>query len=124
MYTLLRSALIGALALAPASAFAQMVIQEPAPLVGEPAVVIQQPAPAPVVVQQPATVVVPAPVPAGPIGPEDARAIAMMNGLVTVEDVNTRWRDGDFEVDGEDASGNEMEIRIDAETGAVLEIDD
>ncbi len=113
MQTLIRSAFIGALVLAPAGAYAQMVIQEPAPVAGET-----------VVIQQPATVVVPAPVVTGPIGAEDARAIAMMNGLVTVEDVNTRWRDGDFEVEGEDASGNNMEIRIDAETGAVLEIDD
>ena len=109
MQTLVRSALFGALALAPAAALAQgLVIQEPAMVVQEP------------------MVVVPAPVVVGPegIGVEDARAIAMMNGLVTVEDVNTRWRDGTYEVDGTDASGEDLEITIDAATGEVLDIDD
>ena len=112
MQTLLRSALVGALALAPGFALAQMIIEEPAPVVGEPAVVVQQP-----------TMVVPAPVVSGPIGVEDARAIAMMNGLVTVEDVDQRWWDGNFVVEGEDGSGEGMEITIDADSGAVLDID-
>jgi hypothetical protein len=106
MQKLLCSALAGTLLFAPGAALAQMIFQEPAMVVQEPGTVVQE------------MMIV------GPIGVEDARAIAMMNGLVTVEDVNTRWRDGDFEVEGEDASGNHMEIRIDAETGAVLEIDD
>ncbi len=112
MQILLRSALLGALAVAPGAALAQMVIQEPAPVVGEPAIVVQEP-----------SVVVPAPVVGGPIGLEDARAIAMLNGLVTVEDVDQRWWDGNFVVEGEDGSGENMEVTIDADTGAVIDID-
>ncbi len=112
MQTIIRSALIGALAFVPGAALAQMVIQEPAPTAGEAAVVVQQPS---VVVGQPVVV--------GPIGLEDARAIAMMNGIVDVEDVDQRWWDGNFVVEGEDDSGENMEVTIDAETGAVIDID-
>lgn len=64
--------------------------------------------------------------PEGFVGPptmEDARLIAMANGVVTVEDVDHRWVDGDFEVEGRDAYGEEIRVVIDAETGAVLDID-
>jgi hypothetical protein len=54
----------------------------------------------------------------GPIGVEDARAIAMMNGIVAGwKDVDQRWWDGNFVVEGEDGSGENMEVTIDAETG-------
>jgi hypothetical protein len=60
----------------------------------------------------------------GPIGEEDARAIAMMNGMAAIEDVDTRMWDGNFEVEGSDASGDDMEMTIDGDTGAVLDVDD
>lgn len=154
--TILRSALLGALFLSPAGAFAQGLVelvpegQQPTVVVEEPAVVIEEPAVVeePVVVQEPVVVreprvvrqrprvvqqavVVQEPVVEetiviqddGEIYEEDARAIAMMNGMVDIEEVNTTWR-GHFEVEGEDASGDNLEITIDAETGAVLDIDD
>jgi hypothetical protein len=46
----------------------------------------------------------------------------MANGVMVVEDVDRRWLDGNFEVEGRDASGEEIEVVIDAETGAVLDI--
>jgi len=111
-----RYALAGALSLIPAAALAQgaVVVEEPPLIIEEPAM---YGAPA-VVVTEPA--VVPG---GGPLGVEDARAIAMMNGLATVEDVDRTWG-GDFEVEGEDVSGRHLEVTIDADSGAVLEIDD
>ncbi len=128
MQMALRSALISAFLLSPAAASAQglvtlapeeteetLVIQEPA--VVEETVVVEEP----VIVQAPVVMGVPM---AGPLTEDDAVAIAMMNGIVTVEDVDDRFWDGHFEVEGDDASGNDLEITIDGETGAVLEIDD
>src|SRR3712207_8522553 len=51
----------------------------------------------------------------GPLTEDDAVAIAMMNGIVTVEDVDSRMWDGNFEVEGADGSGNDMEITIRSE---------
>jgi hypothetical protein len=115
MQKLVRSALLGALALAPTAALAQMVIEEPAVVVGEPVVAV------PAV----GTPVVAVPV-VGAEGVTDdvARMIAMANGIVEVEDVDEHFWNGNFEVEGTDASGNDLEITIDGQTGAVLEIDD
>lgn len=106
MPKLIRSALLGALALAPTAGLAQVVIQEPALIVGEPAVIVEQPM-----------------VGAAGIMADDARDIAMMNGVAVVEGVDQRWRDGHYEVEGMDAMGEDLEITIDGQTGAVLEID-
>jgi hypothetical protein len=46
----------------------------------------------------------------------------MANGVVVVEDVDRRWLDGNFEVEGRDAYGEEIEVVIDGQTGAVLDI--
>ena len=121
MQKLVRSALLGALAFAPAAAFAQVVIEEPPLVIGEP--VVGAPAMVGVPVVGVPVVGVPVIGPAG-VTEADARAIAMFNGMVEVEDVDHRIWDGDFEVDGEDASGDDLEITIDGQTGAVLEIDD
>lgn len=110
MQILYRSALVAALALAPGAAIAQMVIEKP--ILEEPVLVIPEPS------------MTAAPMVGGGIMAEDARAIAMMNGVVEVDDVDQRWWDGNYEVDGTDASGEDMEVTIDGETGAVLEIDD
>ena len=94
----LRSALVAAVAMAPVAAFAQYVIPEPPVLM--------------------------APAFAGPLGEEDAAAIAMMNGIAVVEDVDARIWDGNFEVEGTDITGEDLVITIDHDTGEVLEIDD
>ena len=133
MQMFVRSVLLAALSLAPASALAQgiytldpdpddelVVIEEPA-VVAEPVVVEEPVVAAPVV----AVPTVPAPVIApGGVTEGDAQAIAMAAGLVSVEDVDHRVWDGNFEVEGEDASGDDAEILIDGQTGAILEIDD
>jgi hypothetical protein len=148
--TTLRSALLGALILSPAGALAQGLVelvpegQQSTVVIEEPAVVVEEPVviEEPVVVQEPRVVrerprviqqavVVQEPVVQetvviqddGEIYEEDARAIAMMNGMVDIDEVNTTWR-GNFEVEGTDASGDNIEVTIDAETGAVLDIDD
>ena len=110
-----RPALIGALMLAPAAASAQGLVMSAPPA---DTLVIQEP-----VIGDDAAVVG-VPVGPGPLTEQDAVAIAMMHGIVTVEDVDSRMWDGNFEVEGEDASGNDLEITIDGQTGAVLEIDD
>lgn len=53
---------------------------------------------------------------------EDAREIAMMNGVVSIDDIELR-SNGDYRIEGEDASGDDMEITIDGDTGDVLDID-
>jgi hypothetical protein len=111
----IRSTLIAALALAPSAALAQMVIEEPPMMADEIIVVPGEPVPEAPIIAAPMT---------GPLVAEDAVAIAMMNGFVTVEDVDQRMWDGNFEVEGADAGGQDLEITIDAETGAVLDIDD
>ena len=107
MKMVFRSALLGALIVSPTAALAQGMFVSP----GE------------VVNQEPAVVGVPMVGPGG-LTEQDAVAIAMSAGLVEVEDVDTRMWDGNFEVEGTDASGDDLEVTIDGETGAILEIDD
>jgi len=104
MLALLRPTFAAALALAPAAALAQYVA----------------PAPPVAVIQEPAVTVVPQ----GPLTEGDAAEIAMMHGLVAVEDVDPRIWDGNFEVEGTDSTGNEIVMVIDRDTGEVLDIDD
>lgn len=105
MPSLFRSALLCSLALAAAPAMAQIVIPEPEPMEAmEPAM-------------DPA-------MSGGMMTEEDARAVAMMNGMAAIEDVDTQFMTGNFEVEGTDAAGKDMEMTIDAHTGAVLEMDD
>jgi hypothetical protein len=94
------SALVVGLALAPAAALAQYVIPEPPPLV------------------------MVSPAPYRPLGLEDAAQIAMMHGMAVVEDVDVRMWDGNFKVEGKDRTGDDIVMRIDHETGEVLDIDD
>jgi hypothetical protein len=108
--SILRSALIAALLLAPAAALAQTVIVEPPLLPGEAVIAPTGPMP-----EMPMM---------GPLTEEDAAQIAMMNGVVTVDDVDHRMWDGNFEVEGDDGTGNDIEVLIDGESGAVIDIDD
>ena len=123
MQMVVRFALLGAFALSPAVASAQgLYTLDPNPdeetlVIEEPVVVEER-----VVVREPA-VIVEEPLYGGPIVEEDAVAIAMANGVVAVEDVHKRWFDGNFEVDGTMADGEDVEVTIDANSGAVIEID-
>jgi len=106
MHPIFRAALCGTLLFAPAVASAQMVIGEP-PLVVEEEVIVA-----------------PLPPMSGPLDEEGAAMIAMANGIATVEDVDHRMWDGNFEVEGTDVTGEDVELLIDGGTGAVLEVDD
>ncbi len=105
MRVALSTLLVGAFAMAPTMTLAQTVILDPLPPPG--------------VVLVPEEYVI-----VGPPTIEDARLIAMAHGIVVVEDIDRRWLDGNYEVEGRDAYGEELEIVIDSETGAVLHIDD
>ena len=103
MRNLLPSVFAAALVLVPAAALAQTVIPEP-PMIGGPEAV--------------------AVTPAGPLTEEDAAQIAMMLGMAVVEDVDVRMWDGNFKVEGTDSTGETLVMRIDHDTGQVLDIDD
>lgn len=92
-----------AVALAPAVASAQYLAPEP-----------------PIAIVQPPPLVVPA----GPLTEDDAAQIAIMHGMAVVEDVDVRMWDGNFQVEGEDVTGDDIVMRIDRHTGEVLDIDD
>jgi len=98
-------------ALAPGAASAQYLAPEP------PVAIVEAP---------PVAIIEAPPLldPVGPLTNEDAAHIALMNGIVVVEDVDISMWDGNFEVDGEDVTGEDISIRIDRGTGQVLEIDD
>lgn len=102
-------ALAVALALAPAVALAQTVIPEP-PLM-----------PGPPIVGGPETIAI---APAGPLTEQDAAQIAMMHGMAVVEDVDVRMWDGNFKVEGKSMTGDDLVMRIDHDTGQVIDIDD
>jgi hypothetical protein len=106
MHRIFRAAICGALILAPVAASAQMVIGEP-----------------PVMAEE-EMMVAPLPPMGGPLDEEGAAMIAMANGIATVEDVDHRFWDGNFEVEGTDVTGEDVELLIDGSTGAVLEVDD
>jgi hypothetical protein len=91
--------LLGSLVLGSAAATAQILAAEPPPTAPEGAIM-------------------------GPPTVEDAAMIAMASGMVAVEDVDRRFWDGNFEVEGTNAAGEDIEIIIDAQTGAIIDIDD
>ena len=104
MTNFLRPLLAAAFAIAPVAAVAQYVIPEPPMAV------------APVAV---------APLnDAGPLNEEDAAMIAHMHGMAVVDDVDVRMWDGNFKVEGKDMTGDDIVMRIDHDTGDVLDIDD
>jgi uncharacterized membrane protein YkoI len=49
---------------------------------------------------------------------EQARAIAANNGVVQISEIELD--DGKWEIEGRDQSGREIEIDIDARTGAII----
>ncbi len=59
--------------------------------------------------------------PIASITAEQAIEIAKQQGVVTVKEVDRD--DGEWEVEGRDASGREIEVDIDAKTGKVLKVD-
>jgi hypothetical protein len=61
-----------------------------------------------------------APALAGPMDIEDVRAMAFDKGIVKIEEVEQD--DGVWEVEGYDQSGQEVELGVDAATGAIVKL--
>ncbi|MGA7457271.1 MAG: PepSY domain-containing protein [Methyloceanibacter sp.] len=60
------------------------------------------------------------PAAAGPVNVEDVRAMAFDKGIVTITEVELD--DGIWEVEGTDASGHEIEMKVDAASGALVKL--
>jgi hypothetical protein len=95
--------------LAPGAALAQYVVPEP-PMIETPVVGV---APEMMAVA-----------PAGPLTEDDAAQIAIMHGMAVVEEVDVRMWDGNFQVEGKTPTGQDLVMRIDRDTGQILDIDD
>jgi len=54
---------------------------------------------------------------------ETVRAMAFDRGIVKLEEVELHRKKGIWEVEGEDAYGHEIEMKIDAVTGRVLKME-
>ena len=67
-----------------------------------------------------ASVVLPLPASARYLTAEEVRFIAFSKGIVRIEEIELD--DGVWEVEGDDATGHEIEIRIDAASGAIIKI--
>jgi hypothetical protein len=104
MRRFLVSAFVAGVALSPAAALAQYVVQEPP-------VVYQN---APMAMQEPS----------GPLSADEAAEVAMMHGMARVENVDRRIWDGNYKVKGTDSRGEDLVMRIDRMTGEILKIDD
>ena len=61
-----------------------------------------------------------APALAGPVSIEDVRAMAFDKGIVKIEEVELD--DGIWEVEGYDQSGQEIEMGVDAASGAIVKL--
>ena len=61
------------------------------------------------------------PAAAAPINIEDVRAMAFEKGIVKIEEVELD--DGVWEVEGYDQSGHEIEMNVEAATGAIIKLE-
>lgn len=61
-----------------------------------------------------------APAAAQPVSIEDVRAMAFDKGIVKITEVELD--DGIWEVEGTDASGHEIEMKVDAASGAIVKL--
>jgi len=60
------------------------------------------------------------PAAARPLTIEDVRFMAFDKGIVKIEEVELD--DGIWEVEGEDASGHEIEMKVDARSGRIIKL--
>ena len=60
------------------------------------------------------------PAAAQPVTIEDVRLMAFDKGIVNIEEVELD--DGIWEVEGEDASGHEIEMKVDARSGQIVKL--
>ena len=61
-----------------------------------------------------------APAAAQPVNIEDVRALAFDKGIVKIEEVELD--DGLWEVEGYDANGHEIEMKVDAASGQIIKL--
>lgn len=61
------------------------------------------------------------PAAAGPVSIEDVRAMAFEKGIAKIEEVELD--DGVWEVEGYDQSGHEIEMKVEAATGAIIKLE-
>ena len=61
------------------------------------------------------------PAAAGPVSIEDVRAMALDKGIVKIEEVELD--DGLWEVEGYDANGREIEMKVDAASGNIIKLE-
>jgi uncharacterized membrane protein YkoI len=61
------------------------------------------------------------PAAAGPISIDDVRAMAFDKGIVKIEEVELD--DGLWEVEGYDANGHEIEMKVDAASGHIVKLE-
>jgi uncharacterized membrane protein YkoI len=54
---------------------------------------------------------------------EDVRAMAFDRGIVRIEEIELHQRRGVWEVEGEDAYGHDIEMKVDARTGRVIKME-
>jgi len=54
---------------------------------------------------------------------EDVRAMAFDRGIVKLEEIELKRRKGIWKVEGEDASGHEIEMEVDARTGQIIKME-
>ncbi len=62
-----------------------------------------------------------APAAAQPVNIEDVRALAFDKGIVKIEEVELD--DGIWEVEGYDASGHEIEMKVEAASGNIIKLE-
>lgn len=53
---------------------------------------------------------------------ETIRAMAFDKGIVEIEEIELHRRRGVWEVEGEDATGHEIEMKVDARTGRIIKL--
>jgi uncharacterized membrane protein YkoI len=54
---------------------------------------------------------------------ETVRAMAFDRGIVRLDEIELHRRKGIWEVEGEDAYGNDIEMKVDAYTGRILKME-
>jgi uncharacterized membrane protein YkoI len=54
---------------------------------------------------------------------EDVRAMAFDKGIVRLEEIELNRRKGIWKVEGDDAYGHEIEMKVDAVTGRIIKLE-
>ncbi|HUU24739.1 MAG TPA: PepSY domain-containing protein [Methyloceanibacter sp.] len=54
---------------------------------------------------------------------EDVRAMAFDRGIVRLEEIELHRKRGIWKVEGEDAYGHEIEMKVDARTGQIIKME-